>query len=109
MGMTLLRWRSNTVYHFIDFRDINIRQIRANLSYVLKAAYTNIKAAGFMIIDFDIEIVNLVKADTKTAFIPFCQENTVCSEYLRLGHSVHKIEIPYIHKAVFCVLAPGSV
>src|SRR5450432_4272596 len=109
MWTTLLKWKSITIYHFIDFRDINILQIRVQLSDIFKASYTNIKAAGSMIIDFNIEIVYLVKADTITAFIPFCQENTVCGKYLCLRHSVHKIEIPYIHKAVFCVLAPVSV
>jgi hypothetical protein len=109
MWTTLLRWKSITVYHFINVRDINILQIRVQLSDIFEAANTYIKAAGPMIVDFNIEIVYLVKADTKTAFVPFCQENTVCGKYLCLGHSVHKIEIPYIHKAVFCVLAPGSV
>jgi hypothetical protein len=101
--------KSNTVYHFVDFRYVDILQIRAKFTGIFEASYTYVKTAGLVIVDFNIKIVYLIKADTKTAFVPFCQKNTICSEHLRLGHSVHKIEIPYIHKAVFYVLAPVTV
>jgi hypothetical protein len=61
-----------------------------------------------MIINLNIEIVHLVKADPKTSIIPFRQENAVAGQNLGLGHSVHKIEIPYIHKQVLYVVVPVS-
>ncbi len=56
-----------------------------------------------MIINFYIKIIDLVKTYTKTAVIPFCEEYAVVGKCLRFGHTIHKIEFPYIHKQVFCV------
>jgi DNA topoisomerase I len=38
--------------------------------------------------------------------MPFGQENPVAGQYLGLGHTIHKIEIPYIHKQVLYVVVP---
>jgi hypothetical protein len=61
-----------------------------------------------MIIDLNVKIIHLVKADPETTIIAFSQKNPVAGQYLGLGHAVHKIEIPYIHKAVLCVVVPVS-
>jgi hypothetical protein len=61
-----------------------------------------------MIINLNIKIVHLIKADPKTSVIPFGQENPIAGQYFGLGHTVHKIEIPYIHKEVLYVVVPVS-
>jgi hypothetical protein len=98
----------NTVDQFIDFRDINILQIRIEFTHVFKASYAYIEAACLVIVNLNIEVIHLIKAYSKATVIPFCQKNPIGRKYLGLGHSVHKIKIPYIHKAIFCVLVPGS-
>ncbi len=61
-----------------------------------------------MIINLYVKIVYLVQADPKASVIPIRKENTVAGEYLGLGHTIHKIEIPYIHKEVLYVVVPVS-
>jgi hypothetical protein len=98
----------NTVDQFIDFRDINILQVRIEFADIFKAPYADVEAACLVIVNFYIEVIHLIKAYSKATVIPFCQKNPIGRKYLGLRHSVHKIKIPYIHKAVFCVLVPGS-
>ena len=61
-----------------------------------------------MIINLNIKIVYLVKADPEASVVSFRQENPVAGQDLRLGHAVHKIEIPYIHNEVLYVVVPVS-
>lgn len=57
-----------------------------------------------MIINLNIKIVYLVKADPKASIVSFSQENPVAGQHFSLGHTIHKIEIPYIHKDVLYVV-----
>jgi hypothetical protein len=41
--------------------------------------------------------------------MPFSQKNPVAGQHLCLGHTIHKIEIPYIHKQVLYVVVPVSM
>ena len=62
-----------------------------------------------MIINLNIKIVYLVKAYAETSIISFRQEHTVAGQHFCFGHTIHKIEIPYIHNEILCVLVPVSL
>jgi len=50
-----------------------------------------------MVIDFHVEVINLIKADPEASVISFGQENPVGGQRLGFGHPIHKIEFLYIH------------
>ena len=57
-----------------------------------------------MVINLYVKIIYLIKTYAETAVIPFCQKDPIVGEDFGLCHTVHKIEIPYIHKEVLSVL-----
>jgi hypothetical protein len=57
-----------------------------------------------MIINLNVKIVYLVKADPKASIVSFREENPVAGQHFGLGHTIHKIEISYIHKEVLYVV-----
>jgi hypothetical protein len=99
---------SNAIDELINLGDINILQIRIKLAYVFKTSDAYVETACFMVVNFNVKVIHLIKAYTKAPVTPLGKKNSVGCKYLGFSHSIHKIEFPYIHKAVFCVLVPGS-